>query len=294
MTSLAGFTFNRIVIIQSLEPDEVETGRVLYNFIASLDNDDAPYSLPVEIITCGHAGEFLEILEQLTQEAATGNLPLLHVECHGSPLDGLEIENSSTLTWERVSEALLPLNIATNFNLLAVFSACFGAHFLGQMGAITPSPCWCLVAPTERVDVPEVMGGFRAFYSTLFNKNNMGDAVRAISKCRLSHGRWLSEPAELWFEKLVTGYIKEHCTKQASRARAKIMFRQLKKNSKHHSIGSLLRTLRKINKTDLTNKYFEIYFITDRIPENLHRFQDTRKRVQAKLNEYRASGKFSI
>lgn len=192
MTPLVGFTYTKIVIIQSLEREEVETGKILFEFLASLGTDNESYDVPIEIISCGHAGQFLEILHQLTQDATAGTIPLLHVECHGDPLDGLEFENSSTLSWESVSEALRPLNIASKFNLLAVFSACFGAHFLGQMEAIQPSPCWCLVAPTERVDVAEVMGGFRAFYSALFNDNDMGSAVRAISQCRLSHGRWLS------------------------------------------------------------------------------------------------------
>jgi hypothetical protein len=294
MMPLAGFTFNKIVIIQSLEPDEVETGKILFEFISSLGSETEFYDVPVEIINCGHARDFLEIMSRLTQDAANGDIPLLHVECHGSALDGLEFENSSTLSWESVSEALLPLNIASRFNLLAVFSACFGAHFLGQMGAMHPSPCWCLVAPTKRVDVAEVLGGFRAFYSALFHENNMGSAVRAISKCRLSHGRWLSEPAELWFESLVTGYVKQHCNQQAARTRAKQMFRQLKKERKHRGIGALLRMLRQRNRTDLLNKYFETYFIIEQLPENTQRFASTRRRVQKRFSELRDSGKFLI
>ncbi|WP_143519187.1 hypothetical protein [Pseudomonas sp. QTF5] len=294
MTSLAGFTFNRIVIIQSLEPDEVETGKILSEYLTSLGTETESFNVPIEIISCSHANQFLEILHQLTQEAATGNIPLIHVECHGDQFEGLEFENSSTLSWERVAAALLPLNIASRFNLLAVFSACFGAYFLGQMGAIQPCPCWCLVAPTKRVDVAEVLSGFRTFYYALFNDIDLGSATHAISKCRLSHGRWLSKPAEIWFENLVTGYIKEHCTKQAARKRAKIMFRQLKKNGTHRGIGALLRMLRNRNKTDLLDKYFETYFITKQIPENSKRFENSRKRVQTRLSELRDSRQFYL
>ena len=294
MTTIAGFTFTKIVIIQSLEPDEVETGKILSDFLVALGTDTQTYNMPVETINCRHAGQFLEILHKLTKEAASGTIPLLHVECHGDQLDGLEFENSSTLSWERVSEALLPLNIATQFNLLAVFSACFGAHFLGQMQAIHPAPCWCLVAPTERVDVSEVIGGFRTFYSALFNDNDMGSAVRAISQCSLSRGKWLSKPAELWFETLVTGYIKEHCNKKTAAKRAKEMFRTMKKNGKHRSTGAILRLLRNINRTDLLNKYFDIYFITQQIPENLQRFETARKRVEKKMAELRDTGLYVI
>jgi len=136
------------------------------------------------------------------------------------------------------------------------------------------------------------MGGFRTFYSALLNENDMGSAVRAISQCRLSYGRWLSEPAELWFETLVTGYVKEHCNKEASQKRAKEMFRILKKQGNHVSTGAILRMLRKQNKADLPNKYFEIYFITEQIPENSSRFENTLKRVETKLAELRDSGQY--
>jgi hypothetical protein len=294
MTSLVGFNYTKIVIIQSLEPDEVATGKILSEFLTSLCADNNSFNIPIDIVNCGNANHFLAILHQLTQDAAAGAIPLLHVECHGHSLHGLEFENSSTLSWDNVSKALLPLNIACKFNLLAVFSACYGAHFIGQMEAIQPSPCWCLVAPTESVDVAEVLGGFRAFYSALINENDMGSAVRAISQCRLSHGRWLSEPAELWFEKLITGYIKEHCNKEAARKRAKHMFRKLKKNGNYLSIGAILRLLRRQNRIDLSNKYFDIYFITNQIPENSERFESARKRVEMRLTELHDSGHYFI
>ena len=115
MTQQSGFTFSRIVIIQSLEPDEDETGTILSEFLAALGTATEFSNVPIEVINCGNARQFLEILNQLTQDAASGDIPLLHVECHGDALDGLEFENSSTLSWERVSAALLPLNIATQF-----------------------------------------------------------------------------------------------------------------------------------------------------------------------------------
>jgi hypothetical protein len=294
MTHLSGFTFSRIVIIQSLEPDEVETGTILSKFIAGQLTDTAFHNTPVEIIKCSHARQFLEILTQLTRDAATGNIPLLHVECHGHPVYGLEFENSSTLNWEGVSAALLPLNIATNFNLLAVFSACFAGFFISQMGAITQAPCWCLVAPTKEVSVDETMSGFRTFYSVLFRDNNMGPATEALSRCHLSEGRWLSEPAERWFETLVIGYVETHCNKLAGRLRAKQMFRQFKKEGKHHSIGALQRMLRDRNNKNLLEKYFETYFITDQLPENLRRFENTRNRVKAKLSDLRSTGEYFI
>lgn len=290
---LSGFTFNRIVIVQSLEPSEPQTGQLLYEIISG-HQEMAGYNLPIQFIKCGYADEFLNIVQQLTTEAASGDVPLLHVECHGDSEAGLEFENGSTLSWQRVAGALLPLNIASKFNLLSVFSACFGAYFLGQMGAIAASPCWCMVAPTETVDPGEILAGFGAFYSALFRDGDMGSAVRAIGKCKLSQGRWLWEPAEVWFEKLISGYVEEHCNEAAARKRAKLLYRELKSQGKHKSIGALLRILRAINRDSLLGKYFDIYFITDQVPGNTQRFENARQRVGAELTRLRNTGRYLI
>lgn len=289
----SGFIFNQIVIIQSLEPTEVKTGRMLHEFI-STNNSFVATKIPIQVYDCGHAGQFLEIIIQLTHEAALGKIPLLHVECHGDPTEGLEFQNSSILRWEDIATALLPLNIASRFNLLAVFSACFGAHFLGQMGVINHAPCWCLVAPTETVDPGEILAGFRAFYSALFEYNDMGSAIKAISNHRPSQGYWLAEPAEIWFEKLITGYIETHCLESTARNRAKNMYRQLKIEGHHTGVGALLRLLRKQNREDLLGKYFERYFLTTQIPENIQRFQDVRQRTAKKLASLRSTGKYIV
>jgi len=290
---LTGFTFNRVVIIQSLEPSEVKTGLILSELIYNLASADES-QMPVQIIECGYAGEFIQIVEKLTQEAKSGNVPLLHVECHGDPMAGLEFANGSTLPWEDVAQTLLPLNIASRFNLLSVFSACFGAHFLGQMGVIRPAPCWCLVAPTDTVDPGEILAGFRIFYSLLFETGDMSFAVEGISKYNLSNGRWLWEPAELWFEHLVTNYVEVHCNKLASLDRARKLHRQLKEQGVYQGIGSIRRKLRLTNRTHLLGKYFDTYFLTSEIPSNVQRFSGVKKRVSATLDDFRGTGRYEV
>jgi hypothetical protein len=198
------------------------------------------------------------------------------------------------LAWDRVANALLPLNIASRFNLLAIFSACFGAHFLSQMDTIGPAPCWCLIAPTKKVDPGEILGGFRVFYSALFKDADMGSAVRAISRCQLSHGEWLWEPAEIWYQRIVTGYIKVHCTESAARERARTIYKDAKKDGKRTSLGSILRIMKKKNRDAFTGDYFDRFFIIDIIPENNIRFAKTKERVANTLATLRNIGKYAI
>lgn len=288
---ISGFTFTKIVIVQSLEAEEAPTGQILSRYIEGINSDSHIVLPPVEFQTCFSALEFMHLVERLVLEATDqGEIPLLHVECHGDRIEGLEFENSSILAWADLAHALLPLNRATDFNLLAIFSACFGAYFIGKMGVIEPAPCYCLVAPTKEVDPGEIQAGFRVFYSNLLRHADIGSAVAAISRQRLTSGRWLATVAELWFETLIVGYIKAHCTKAAVRARAKRLYRRFLDEGHYQSIGALTRTLRRRNRTQLVNKYFDQYFMTLDIPQNRTRFDHSRSRVQNRLSNLRHTG----
>lgn len=291
---LVGAGFGRVVIIESLGPDRAGAGQYLSELVSSLVGEYG-LSVDVSLIRCNGSVDFISELKKIENEAALGNCPILHVECHGHPLDGLEFLDGSSLEWSIVAGLLRPINAASRFNFLAVFSACFGGYFLGQMGAVYPAPCWCLIAPTKTVDGPEIFAGFRDFYSTLFASGDMGRAIKAISKHKLQRGRWLWEPAELWFETLVVGYLESFCTKAYARKRAKSIYRDLKRKRKPQlSIGASLRALRKNNRNILVDRYFETYFLIDSVPENSVRFNLVKKRVRSKLSDLRSSKKYVV
>lgn len=291
---IAGLTLTKIVIIQSLEPHEFKTGKNLSEFIEA-EVSEYNLKIPVELINCENRLEFLEILGRLSTEAkTTGEKPLVHVECHGSIQEGLEFENGSTLTWPEVASALLELNLACRFNLFAAFSACFGGHFLSQMEAVQPSPCWCIVAPTEKVDPGELLSGFRTFYSTFLQHTDVGVAVAELRKTRLSTGHWFGQVAELWFEQVVISYIERHCTVEAARVRAKKLYRKLKRTGITKSIGNIMRTSRQHHIEGLLEKYFAIYFSTAEIPENIQRFEAARARLDLKLRKLRDTNKYNL
>ena len=292
---ISGFTFSKIVVVQSLEPQETQTGLILSEYLnAQISSSNSQVQL--EYLSCSSCVEFVEILRCLTTDAKLkGEFPIIHVECHGSSTEGLEFENGSTLSWDELSSELLLLNIACKFNLLAVFSACFGGHFLTKMDVIKPAPCWCMVAPTEIVDPGEILNGFRVFYATLIQRADAGKAVTEISKLRLSHGYWFGQSAEIWFETVMTNYIRKHCTKEATRLRAKALRRKLMEEGQPpKSIGSITRILCRLNRENLRGGFFDTYFQTTAIPENAQRFHHARIRLDLKLKDFHSSKKYGL
>jgi len=249
-------------------------------------------SIDVQLLSCRNVIEFKEIIQDLTSESVDRHeVPIIQVECHGDRYDGLIFEDDSYLPWPEVSDVLTPLNQACRFNLLAIFSACFGGHFLGEMGTIKPAPCWCMIAPTHVIDPGEVMQVIREFYLTLFQQADAGKAITKISKIRMNNGRWFGQPAELWFQRLILGYIERYCTHRAVRDRAKKMYRELRKDGIHRSIGFLKRGLKQRNRHSLLHNYFDNYFMINEIPENRERFRGAYRRLEQQLDDIRSRRK---
>lgn len=293
MRKISGFSFNRVVIIQSLEKSESQTGTAISEFIeAQLRENHSP--LPVECLNCESSVHFLKILGELTaQSAANGVIPILHVECHGDEFEGLEFANGSMLSWHDLSEALVKLNKATRFNLMALFSACYGGHFLGQMGAIDPAPCWCMVAPSEAVDPAEIMAGFRVFYREFFFKLDAGIAVFELSKIPLSIGRWFGQTAELWFEVVVENYITTHCTPKALRVRAKELANSSVVVGAPISMSEAKKRIKLLNSKKVFIDHFNCYFMTEDLPENKMRFRRVLDHLESKYAKFKSSGVFA-
>jgi hypothetical protein len=288
MKTHSGFKFSKLVIIESLKDNEVPTGSITSEFVM---NYIRPDDLLIEVIDCKSADHFLEIIKELTLEARSGCIPLLHVECHGCSLDGLEFKDTSSLNWEDTSTTLLPLNIATKFNLVSVFLACYAAHFTPEIMRLSGSPIYSLISPTNVVTPDEIMQGTRTFYRALFEECDIGAAYRELSKCKLEHGEWLCIRAESIYEMTVNAYLVKYFNDESQRVTARNIYRMTKADGNSSSVGSSLRRVKAWTTELLSNTYFDTYFLIDKVPENAARFKKLRVNLARIINEHKWSGR---
>jgi hypothetical protein len=288
------FRFSKLLVIESLESQELSTGQITADFVRSIEQA-AQLGISVELIRVSYAREFSDLLKHLSAEAqSTGQVPLLHVECHGDKDLGLEFSNGSMLSWPDFSRQLASLNLATRFNLVCVFSACYGGYLLSQLSTVEPAPFLAMIAPSDELMPDEILAAFRVFYTTLFSQRDAGAAVDAISKLRLIQGYWFGQHAELWFERVTVSYVKDQCTEAAMRERVQRLYRRLLSEGNRQSIGSLKRALQKANRTGLLGELFADYFMTAQLPENNERFARAKNRVEHELAKLRATGKYYV
>jgi len=288
----AGFRFSRVVVVESLEAHEFASGTRLVEYLQTqLGGLEA--SLPVVRVSCESAIEFRDTMSRLTAEAARGEIPLLHVECHGDEGFGLEFSNGSTLGWEELSLVLERLNRATHLNLVAVFAACFGAHFAAQLVPLRGAPCFALIAPTHTVDAGEILGSFREFYTTLFRSLDAGQAAAAVVKRGLSTGTWFADTAERWFVTMITTYVQTHVTWDAMIARAESIRSKVPPEARPGRARAL-RQLRKAQQQELRENYFKTYFLVAEFPHHEARFCEAQRRLTSALDEFAQTGRYVL
>jgi hypothetical protein len=286
---LSGFNATEVVIFQSLEPREVPTGDEVLRLIQGIGD-----GMPARLLTCENAGEFADQLRGLVEDARSkGSRPIIHIECHGDPEHGLNFANNSDLSWPALAHELRPLNEATGNNLLVVVSACFGAHFVGQMGPTASAPCLALVGPTGTIYPSEVLAGFRRFYTTLFADGDAGKAAGALSQQAIESGGWLWVHAEDWYQAAVLRYVEQQCTPEAMQARAAAMHERARLAGEHVDTDAIRAGIRQANQSDLVGEMFDRFFLVGHAM-NRRRFDPARKRIEAQLQALRETGRYEL
>jgi hypothetical protein len=245
---------------------------------------------PVVLYECEGFRDFLAIVEQLRTEAAAGIIPLVQIECHGDLSAGLIFANGSELSWASLSEALLRLNLATGFNLLAVVSACYGAHFIGNFLPVEPAPCYALISPTAEVTPFEIRTGLQAFYREFLSNPDMGVAVQNLTARELPQGRWFAMAAEGWFERAVRGYLENHCTRHAVIERSRKMNQRLLEMGRPQLSQRKLFEIFRRTQADIVIRLFTVFFSIGAKPGNMERFADCYARTEAWFLRIKARG----
>jgi hypothetical protein len=276
--SLSGFYFNRLVVIQSLEDHETQTGKILHDFLTPR----LPEGCDIEFQPCESAIGFTAIIERLIAETAGGVLPIVHIETHGDKTTGLEFANGSMLSWDELSSSLSRLNIATGFNFMVTCAACFGMFLMSKMNMNRSAVCYCILAPTDLVDPSELLGGFREFYVTFFGCMDAGKASSAMQSQKLQNGAWFGKAADAWYEQMIVAYAEKAADPELHAENLTIIAAGLGQSSQH-SREDIERYLRTKQRMFLNEEAFHTFFCTNDLPANIERFDTTRRNAALQL-----------
>lgn len=287
---MANIGFSRVVILESLEPREVKTGEILNNYLKGLLQE---YKLEtrVDYFPFESANELKELIRRVIEDIPQYGKVVLHIECHGDILDGLLLSNGSELSWDELAAEIVPLNIATEFNLTLSIAACFSAHFLGKMDGLTTCPCRLLVAPSEEVNPADCMAGFRVFYESILRTRDLEASIKGIESIKLERGQWYGEYADRWFVKIATAYIKNECNSIELDRRARRIYRGLKAAGRSANVGAIRRGMRKKIVEEQIPDMYETFFGIKEFPERRDMFLHSLKLVYRYIELERDRGR---
>lgn len=279
--------FNKIIIIQSLNTGR--TGSLLQDDLCVLTalTEGRVTSVLFDVRT---KDEFMAHLHEINREVRAGNYhPLIHIEAHGlTDTNGIALAAPENyVTWQEMNGPLTEINIATRLNLIVCISACYGANIAKTLSTDDRAPCWALVGPKESILSKDLLKDFTAFYTELLKSKDGGAALRRLYRDQYGEDAFYHfTTAEMFFERVWIGYIRDYCNNEALNERANGIIRKLKK------IGAYKGQSRNQVKADLLRRqpeYFmesmEHYFMMDLFEESRKRFSLDYESVLQKVTQ---------
>ena len=130
-----------------------------------------------EDFTIKTKNDFKTSLNKVKEEASTGLIPLIHIDCHGDTT-GLKLESKARINWNELINHLTEINILTRNNLWVCLAVCDAAHIMKivQDGVVPPkrAPFYGCVAPTQKIGGDE-LNKFELFYKELIQSQISGN-----------------------------------------------------------------------------------------------------------------------
>lgn len=289
-----GNHFNQVITIQSLDEFDVPTSDDLLNFIRTSCHTHG-HNVDFRSTRCASAAEFVSELRRIAVDCRRlGWMPLVHIETHGDEQSGLIFANGSELSWAELTSELREINLASDFNLLVVCTACYGFHCIGQIDILKEAPFYAVLAPTGVIDAGEIYATMYRFYQRALASRDLGQGFDALQETGLRDGYWFCIGAEHWYERLVIGFAEKHCTEAGLQARARSIHRSLLKHSQFEHFGSIKRNLVRRMTHFLRQEAYENFFALKEIPSNGQRFNTVYYRVLGKLKKLKLSRRIKL
>lgn len=163
--------FSRLVLIESLRPNDMLTGTKLHeHFLHSCPR-------PIEHHKIESRRQLFSLLRRLRDECHyKGTRPIIHIDAHGSKDNGIEVGPKEVVRWYELAERLRNINRECQGTLGVVLAACHGLFSFESVDILQPSPYAFLVAPPELIQAGALLDHMTKFYEKLFSSRNLAEA----------------------------------------------------------------------------------------------------------------------
>src|ERR1700726_99714 len=161
----SGLVFNSIFWLTSPRPDEVHMVETMMDDVSVICKTKG---IPFQSYVVPTGDQLIRSLAEIENAARDGCRPLIYLDMHGSPTDGVEIAAANEMVpWDQVVDALRAINRQTGNNLLVMAAVCFGLYAIKETIITDHTPFYMLIAPEERVTFGDLMDQTFPFFQNL-------------------------------------------------------------------------------------------------------------------------------
>jgi hypothetical protein len=126
----SGLVFNSIFWLTSPRPDEVRMVETMMDDVSVICK---ARGIPFQRYVVPTADQLIRALTEIEDAAREGCRPLIYLDMHGSPTEGVEIAvTNEMVAWDKVVDALRAINRLTENNLLVMAGVCFGLYAIKE------------------------------------------------------------------------------------------------------------------------------------------------------------------
>jgi hypothetical protein len=269
--------FDSIVLIESLPPGELRTGRDLFESAIAPAAVNDP-GLVAELYEPKTRAEFLGSLRSVAETARRhGSSPIVHIETHGDDT-GIALSDGDLVSWNDIAQLLTVINQVSRMNLLVVAAMCHGWYMSDILRPTDRAPAFGIIGTRDLVSAGDLLSSMREFYQVLLRPgHDLRAALNAANRSE-SVEEWQYEMlgAELMLCRVFSHYVRSLSTEETQAQRVNRLVADLAR-AQSLDVNQTMQ-LRAAITQDLEDheSWFALYrsrfLMLDLFPENAPRF----------------------
>lgn len=218
---MSTFAFNKLFILESLLPTELQTGTELEKRI----NNWAP----VKGINCQAVTFQIHSMQDwgfawnaiYTSIEKMGNMPIIHLEMHGNKTAvGIDNGKNGVIPLMDVFKKVQRANIVSQNNVFLSLAVCMGLNVIRNLNVYEPMPFCGVLGSLETLKNDELLENYTIFYKAFLTTLNLDKAKQIMKESGVDATKYELYKPEQIFMNAYLGYLESYKTDDQIREKA--------------------------------------------------------------------------
>lgn len=175
------YRFDKVFVLKSLGESDTYADALYYKTIEPCcKNSGCAKEPPIEIFD---RGDWKNAIDKILNDEY--KYPLVHIECHGDKVKGLELRLGDNIPWNEMLDDLRRVNVRSGMNLITTMATCFSKEnaFSINMSGL-PAPYLFSLTARKKVESKVTYEMYSIFFNELITTGDMYKALKRVERER--------------------------------------------------------------------------------------------------------------